>query len=191
MVDEYGRVKYRRRSEQDAWIASYIPALLKLLQCHIHVDVCFTANVVLYLYKYLYKEPNTTKFNIVQRKAMLPRLEIDDYQNARYLSSTEAAWRILRYHITSNSPSVTAIGIHLPDQQLPQMIRTASIASSVSKLMIYLHRPLAPEFDNLRLLQFYKAYRVTSIPASNWPVSLLKLGEYTISITSRGALQHY
>jgi hypothetical protein len=63
VVDEYGQVKYCRRSKQDAWITSYIPTLLKLIQCHIHVDVCFTANVVLYLYKYLYKGPNTTKFN--------------------------------------------------------------------------------------------------------------------------------
>ena len=122
---------------------------------------------------------------------MPPRSEIDDYQNARYLFLTKAAWRILRYHITTNSPSVVAIGIHLPDEQLAQMIRTASIASPVTKLMIYLHRPLALEFDNLRLLQFYKAYRVTPLPASKWPVPLLKLGEYTILITDRGALQHY
>jgi hypothetical protein len=91
VVDEYGRVKYYRQSEQDAWITSYIPALLRLLQCHIHVDVCFTANVVLYLYKYLYKGPDTTKFNIIEGEAIPPRSEIDDYQNARYLSSTEAA----------------------------------------------------------------------------------------------------
>jgi hypothetical protein len=191
VVDENGRVKYRRRSEQDAWITSYIPALLKLMQCHIYVDVCFTTEVVLYLYKYFYKGPDTTRFNIIAEEAIPPRSEIDDFQNARYLSSTEAAWRILRYHITTNSPSVVAIGIHLPDQQLPQMIRTASIASSVTKLMIYLHRPLAPEFDNMRLLQFYKAYTITPVPASKWPVPLLKPGEYTISITDRGALQHY
>jgi Helitron helicase-like domain at N-terminus len=54
-VDEYGRVLYRRRGSESAWIASYIPALLKLLKCHINVDICFTANVVLYLYKYLFK----------------------------------------------------------------------------------------------------------------------------------------
>ena len=191
VVDENGRVKYRRRSEQDAWITSYIPALLKLMQCHIYVDVCFTAEVVLYLYKYFYKGPDMTKFNIIEGEAIPPRSEIDDFQNARYLSSTEAAWRILRYHITTNSPSVVAIGIHLPDQQLPQMIRTASIASSVTKLMIYLYRPLAPEFDDMRLLQFYKAYRTTPIPASKWPVPLLKPGDYTISITDHGTLQHY
>ena len=57
--------------------------------------------------------------------------------------------------------------------------------------MIYLHRPLAPEFDNMRLLQFYKAYTITLVLASKWLVPLLKLGEYTISITNYSALQHY
>ncbi len=41
--------------KESAWIAPYIPALLLLLRCHVNVDVCFTANVVLYLYKYLFK----------------------------------------------------------------------------------------------------------------------------------------
>ena len=82
---------------------------------HIYVDVCFTAKVVLYLYKYFYKGLDTTKFNIIAEEAIPPRLEIDNFQNAQYLSSTEAAWRILLYHITINSPSVIAIGIHLLD----------------------------------------------------------------------------
>ena len=61
------------------------------MHCYIYVDVCFTANVVLYLYKYFYKGPDTTKFNIIEGEAIPPRSEIDDFQNARYLSSTEAA----------------------------------------------------------------------------------------------------
>ena len=61
----------------------------------------------------------------------------------------------------------------------------------MTKLMIYLYQPLAPKFDNMSLLQFYKAYRTTLVPALKWLVPLLKLGEYTISITDRGALQHY
>jgi hypothetical protein len=50
------------------------------MQCHIHADACFTANVVLYLYKYLYKGPDTTKFNIVGGEAVTPRSEVDDHQ---------------------------------------------------------------------------------------------------------------
>jgi hypothetical protein len=52
------------------------------MQYHIYIDVYFTTEVVLYLYKYFYKDLNTTKFNIVEGEAILPRLEIDDFQNA-------------------------------------------------------------------------------------------------------------
>ena len=64
-IDKYKRVLYHRRNKESAWILSYILALLLLLKCHIHMDICFTANVVLYLYKYLFKGADTTRFEIV------------------------------------------------------------------------------------------------------------------------------
>jgi hypothetical protein len=62
---------------------------LLLLRCHVHVDVCFTANVVFYLYNYLFKGQDTTRFDIAIEAE--PRREIDDFQIGRYLSSSEAA----------------------------------------------------------------------------------------------------
>ena len=190
-IDEYGRVRYRRRSEKDAWIASYIPALLKLLQCHIYVDVCFTANVILYLFKYLYKNPVTTKFDVVEGDAPPRPSEADEWQNGRYLSSCEAAWRILRFHITTIRPAVVAISIHLPNQQLGQMFRAKGPASLITKLLIYLHRPIGPQFDDLLLLDFYKHYRVASIPASQWPLPSYKPSEHPIQIQEQGILRYY
>ena len=61
------------------------------MQCYIYIDICSTTNIVLYLYKYLYKGPDTTKFNIVEGEAILPLSEINDYQNTRYLSLTKVA----------------------------------------------------------------------------------------------------
>jgi len=63
-VDEHGRVLYCKQTKESAWITSYIPTLLLLLKCYVHVDICFTANIVLYLYKYLFKGLDTTRFNI-------------------------------------------------------------------------------------------------------------------------------
>jgi hypothetical protein len=88
-VDEYGRVLYRRRTKESAWITPYIPALLLLLRCHVYIDICFIANVVLYLYKYLFKGQDTTRFDIAIE--VEPCREIDDFQIGRYLSSNEAA----------------------------------------------------------------------------------------------------
>ena len=39
--------------------------------------------------------------------------EIEDYWNARYLSTGEAAWRTLGYTLTKKEPAVTPISVHL------------------------------------------------------------------------------
>ena len=39
--------------------------------------------------------------------------EISDYQNARYVSSNEAAWRILEFPIHERDPLVQQLAVHL------------------------------------------------------------------------------
>jgi hypothetical protein len=43
--------------------------------------------------------------------------EIEEYWKARYLSTGEAAWRILGYTITKKEPSVTPVSVHLSTNQ--------------------------------------------------------------------------
>jgi hypothetical protein len=106
---------------------------------------------------------------------------------ARYLSSSEAAWRILKYNITSTQPSVTAYSLHLPEKQLGQMWRTKYAASNVTALLRYLHRPLGPEFDALKLLDFCSLYLVRLVSkASQALQDYPKVGSSLISITDRG-----
>ena len=50
----------------DRWVVSYIPVLTQLMDCHVNVDICFTANVFMYLYKYLFKGPDRTKFAVLE-----------------------------------------------------------------------------------------------------------------------------
>jgi hypothetical protein len=54
-IDECGRIHLRRRDAKDQWVVSYITALSRALQCHIHVDICADVAVVMYLCKYLFK----------------------------------------------------------------------------------------------------------------------------------------
>jgi len=44
--------------------------------------------------------------------------KIEEYWNGRYLSTGEAAWRILGYTITKKEPSVTPISVHLPSNHV-------------------------------------------------------------------------
>jgi hypothetical protein len=69
----------------------------------------------------------------------------------------------LNYNITSTQPSVTAYSLHLPEQQLGQMWRAKGPGSSVTPLLRYLYRSLGPEFDCLKLLDFYSCYAVKPV----------------------------
>ena len=75
-IDQHQRVLYKRR-EQDAWIAPYVPALLLLWEGHIHTDAIFSVDVFLYIYKYLFKGPDSTSFTLTQPDEHIN--PIDDY----------------------------------------------------------------------------------------------------------------
>ena len=42
--------------------------------------------------------------------------EIQEYIQARYLSASEAAWRIFGFHVNQREPSVSALTVHLPGE---------------------------------------------------------------------------
>ena len=46
-----------------------------------------------------------------------PRDEISEYMDLRSVGSSEAAWHLLSFPITSRSPAVQALRVHLPDEQ--------------------------------------------------------------------------
>ena len=101
----------------------------------------------MYLYKYLFKGPDRTRFTIQSSATAsseeneAPTNEIDDYITGWYLSATEAAWRILAFNITSKQPGVTSIQVHLPGMNFAQMRRTNSQSSGASKVLRYFARP--------------------------------------------------
>lgn len=111
-VDDRGRAHYRRRKPEDAWVAQHAPALVKLLDCHVYVDVCATTLVFLYLYKYLFKGPDHANFTVhsLERDGDgEPTDEYDEYLKGRYLSSTEAVYRFFGYNSVWKNPSVVCL----------------------------------------------------------------------------------
>ena len=156
-VNEDGRVIYRRRTEDDRWIASHIPELIDELECHIHVDIVSTVSIFAYLYKYLYKGPDHTKFHVarVQGEAVD---EIKDYVDARYLSAPEAAWRILGFHITSKTPSVCSLPVHLPEKNIRRFSGGKTSDETTSLLIRYFNRPRLPTFENVTYCDYFKEY---------------------------------
>ncbi|CAG8454727.1 3925_t:CDS:1 [Scutellospora calospora] len=81
--------------------------------------------------------------------------EINDYLNTRYLSAMEAAWRIFKYRMASQTPSVTYLPIHLSEEQI---ILRGNINNNLSSLQCYFLHLLNPEFDNLTYCEYNELY---------------------------------
>ena len=158
-IDDYGRVHWQRRADEDKWVVPYCAALLQFADCHFHFDVVYTAKVFSYLYKYLYKGPDQAFFAVDEEddctRQPVPLNEPEDYQKGRYLSAPEAAWRILGFETTRKEPSVECLPVHLPGQNTPQFRREGQ-RSNASLLDRYFLRPL--QLIHLRYEEYYEKY---------------------------------
>lgn len=147
-IDDIGRVHYRRRKEEDQWVTPHIPALVEFMNCHIFVDVCSTAVIFLYLFKYLFKGPDRTRFSLRALSSPQDENELvdeyEDYVSARYLSSSEAVYRIFGYNTVRKRPAVRCLSVHLEGKNLPRMHRPAAPGLiAMSDLLWYFQRPRA------------------------------------------------
>jgi hypothetical protein len=161
-VDAQGRVHLCRRKEEDRWVVPYMPCLLQYMNCHIHVDVCSSVTVFMYLYKYLFKGSDQTQFNFQAASegsaSALIEDEFDDYISSHYLSFSEAVYQIFSFHITSKNPPVKCLSVHLENEQLGQMHQSGDNQSFMSDLLWYFCRPHGPNFDGLKYTDFYNQY---------------------------------
>ena len=110
---------------------------------------------VSYLYKYMFKGPDRTLFTVSTAAVD----EMADYVQGRYLSASEAAWRILQFDITTKEPAVIALHVHLPGTNFSQMPRSTGITSKGTDLLRYFHRPAGNRFDAATFEGFFKYYR--------------------------------
>ena len=86
------------------WIVPYNKLLLWSMNCHCNVELCMLIKSIKYVLKYVHKGCDQTIFSL--RSSQVD--EISDYQNAQYVSSNEAAWRILEFPIHERDPPVLA-----------------------------------------------------------------------------------
>jgi hypothetical protein len=135
-LDRDGRVLYRRRKEEDRMVVAYMPFLTELMDCHVNVEVTFTVGIIMYLYKYFFKGPDTTRYTITNPDTDHVN-QIKDFINARYVGACEATWRIFGFDITRKIPYVISLSIHLPGENYHQMRRRNGTASTATKLLRY------------------------------------------------------
>ena len=90
-IDESGRVVYRRCKEEHRMFVSNMPFVTELMDCHVNVDVTFTVNIFMYLYKYFIKGPDNARYMITNTDQQHTD-QIKDFVNARNISASEATW---------------------------------------------------------------------------------------------------
>ena len=78
-TDDRGYVHYRRRSAQDTYVVPHNRHLLLLCDSHINVEVSCTVNLIMYLYKYIFKGPDRARYELGDVVD-----EIHNYIQARY-----------------------------------------------------------------------------------------------------------
>ena len=95
------------------WIVPYNKLLLRSMNCHCNVELCMSIKSIKYVLKYVHKGCDQAMFSLQSSQVD----EISDYQNARYVSSNEAAWRILEFPIHERDPPVQQFAVHLENGQ--------------------------------------------------------------------------
>ena len=95
------------------WVVPYNKFLLRALNCYCNVELCMLICSIKYVLKYIHKGCDQATFALRSDQVD----EISEYQNARYISSHEAPWRILEYPIHERFPPVQQLTVHLENGQ--------------------------------------------------------------------------
>lgn len=112
------------KTVDNRWVVPYNKALLLKYHCHINVEVWTSVSAVKYIHKYVYKGHDRAEVEMVRADAggaadggadgAGQRVvdEIKKYLDGRYVSATEAIWRILNFRLHFESPSVERLPVH-------------------------------------------------------------------------------
>lgn len=129
-IDLDGYPVYRRRDSgvfvqkgesflDNRFVVPYNRSLLLKYNAHINVEWCNQSRSIKYLFKYVNKghdRVTTSFYGADQSSPDAPPDEIKMYYDCRYLSASEAAWRIFSFDIHYREPSVERLQFHLPGE---------------------------------------------------------------------------
>ncbi|CDF77379.1 unnamed protein product [Chondrus crispus] len=98
----------------NSWVVPHSPVLLRSFACHLNVELCVSrVGGVKYLFKYLCKGQDRVTMEITAENERYD--EISNFQDARYVSASEAAWRLFSFDIVDRNPPVVRLAVHLPN----------------------------------------------------------------------------
>lgn len=96
----------------NSWIVPYSPYFSAKYDCHINVECAVSLGSFKYVFKYIYKGGDRASLEVNRRD------EIQRFIDGRYISASEAAWRIFHFDIHDQIPAVVRLQVHLPGQHM-------------------------------------------------------------------------
>ena len=152
----------RRKVCLNQLIVEYSPAILDLWDGHANVKFAGSVNLFEYLYKYLFKGPDRTNYDVTLDAAV--KDEITEWQRGRYLCATECAWRIFGYDTYERTPHVVCLPLHLQGGDwviYEDGTAEAAANACVSPLLRYFYRPPCEPFSLLKYNEYYEHFMIS------------------------------
>ncbi|KAK9174942.1 hypothetical protein WN944_026946 [Citrus x changshan-huyou] len=126
-VDTNGFPVYKRRNTgihvekkgvflDNRYVVPYHRNLIVKFDAHINVEICNYSRSVKYLFKYVHKGSDRTTATMESIDTTQEMDEIKTYLECRYISATEACWRIFQFDIHYRKPAVERLPFHLPGE---------------------------------------------------------------------------
>lgn len=165
-IGENGFPLYRRRRTSDTvskngvlldngFVVPHNIDLVVKYDCHINVEKTNRDKCIKYLCKYMHKGTdrstvsvegrNTSSNNDVANRTAVD--EIKQFMDCRYISASEACWRIFAYDIHKHNPAVDRLSFNMPDERNVMFMERSNLTSvlnrvrnSVSKFDGWMHR---------------------------------------------------
>ena len=104
-----GRGESRRCACGNECVVPFNALLLRAFDAHINVEYCSSVKSIQYVCKYCNKGSDMATIGIRNVESD----EITQYQNGRYICSSEAAWRTLGFPIHERYPPIERLAVHL------------------------------------------------------------------------------
>ncbi|KAH9703708.1 helitron like n domain-containing protein [Citrus sinensis] len=123
-VDTNGFIVYKRRNTgihvekkgvflDNRYVVPYHRNLIVKFDAHINIEICNYSRSVKYLFKYVHKGSDRTTATMESIDTTQEMDEIKTYLDYRYISATEACWRIFQFDIHYRKPAVERLPFHL------------------------------------------------------------------------------
>ena len=110
----FKKIKNRTYKIDNRWIVPYSPLLCRAFDAHINVEWCNSVKSIKYVCKYVNKGPDAAMFALLKENT---RDEVAQFEQGRYISTNEAAWRIFGFPIHGHYPTVLPLAVHLENGQ--------------------------------------------------------------------------